>query len=481
NANGVFQFGLFNGSGLTLIANPDNSSVGFNFNYAIAFDNKLCARYVNASGVKQLATYNGTSWTLLPNPDNTTTRGVVADYPIIYKNKVYFEYYSATNQYQYMQYDGTNNPTLIPNPENSSTNNGGVSGFPIIYNDTLFFIYDNTSNVYQLGKLDGTTATLVPNPDNSPFGYYNTPIVYNNNLYIFYVTADGVHHLAQYQTAANSLKLYSNPDAGLGYWDQPIVYDNNLYFMYSNAQSLFQLGYFNGTSLNLLTNPSGIYNGADGNNGNTGNPIVFNNFLYMQFGSVPYGNAGNLAYFDGSTLPVTFLNFDGVIQNGKSILSWSTSNEINNKGFEVQKSDNGQTFTDLGFVAGHNNSSTVNNYTYTDVKVVSGANYYRLKQIDNNGNFAYSSVIKLDYSAFDWNLLGNPASGNSWIQLQLDKSSEVSIQIVSMNGNIIQTINKGNLSAGTFSIPINLSGKSAGLYIVRLVVNGQVYSKKLIK
>ncbi|MEO7209322.1 MAG: T9SS type A sorting domain-containing protein, partial [Chitinophagaceae bacterium] len=180
-------------------------------------------------------------------------------------------------------------------------------------------------------------------------------------------------------------------------------------------------------------------------------------------------------------LPVTFINFDGVIQNGKALLSWSTANEINNKGFEVQKSTNGQTFTDLGFVAGHNNSSTVNNYNYTDAKVVSGANYYRLKQIDNNGNFDYSSVIKLDYAAFDWNILGNPVSGNSWIQLQLDKSSEVSIQIVSMNGNIIQTINKGNLSAGTFSIPINLSGKSAGLYVVRLMVDGQPYSKKIVK
>ncbi|MFZ1800129.1 MAG: T9SS type A sorting domain-containing protein [Chitinophagaceae bacterium] len=182
-----------------------------------------------------------------------------------------------------------------------------------------------------------------------------------------------------------------------------------------------------------------------------------------------------------TVLPVTFINFDGVLQNGNAILNWSTANEINNKGFEVEKSTNGQTFTDIGFVPGNNNSSTTNSYTFTDVKVVSGANYYRLKQIDNDGTFEYSSVIKLNYSAFDWSILGNPVANNSWIQLQLDKSANVSIQIYSMNGNIIATINKGNLLAGTYSIPINLAGKSAGMYVVRLMVDGQTYSKKIIK
>ncbi len=194
----------------------------------------------------------------------------------------------------------------------------------------------------------------------------------------------------------------------------------------------------------------------------------------LEFG--PYSLKNSLS----GALPVTFINFDGVLQNGKALLSWSTANEINNKGFEVQKSMDGQTFTYIAFVDGQGNSSTVNNYNYTDAKILSGSNYYRLKQIDNDGQYTYSSVIKLDYSKFDWAILGNP-SNNIWVQVQLDKSANVTMQVVSMNGNIIQTINKGNLSAGTYSIPINLSGKSAGMYIVRLMVDGQFYSKKIIK
>ncbi|MGI8951815.1 MAG: choice-of-anchor J domain-containing protein [Chitinophagaceae bacterium] len=181
-----------------------------------------------------------------------------------------------------------------------------------------------------------------------------------------------------------------------------------------------------------------------------------------------------------STLPVSFINFDGLIQNGEAVLNWSTSNEINNKGFEVQKSLNGETFTSIGFVQGADNTPNINNYSFTDAKLLSGLNYYRLKQIDFDGRFSYSSTIKLDFSKFNWTILGNP-SRNSWIQLQIDKPANISIQIISLNGKIIQTINKGNISQGTYSVPINLSNFAPGIYIVKLIADNQTYSKKIIK
>ena len=94
-----------------------------------------------------------------------------------------------------------------------------------------------------------------------------------------------------------------------GYWDQPIVYDNNLYFQYYNASGLSQLGYFGGSSLKLVANPAGAYSSPNGNNGYLAQPIIWNNLLYMQMASVPYANAGNLAFIDGSTLPSYFTQF----------------------------------------------------------------------------------------------------------------------------------------------------------------------------
>jgi hypothetical protein len=138
----------------------------------------------------------------------------------------------------------------------------------------------------------------VPNPDATTSGYWYTPVNYNNNLYILYLAADGTRHLAQYKSTTNSLQIIPNPDAATyGYWEMPIVYGDKLYIKYYNAQSVFQPAVFDGSSLQLLSNPPGIYNGAVGSNGYMGQPIVWNEKLYMQFASVPYGYAGNLAYY----------------------------------------------------------------------------------------------------------------------------------------------------------------------------------------
>jgi hypothetical protein len=192
-----------------------------------------------------------------------------------------------------------------------------------------------------------------------------------------------------------------------------------------------------------------------------------------------YIGIDNVVYNAGA-LPVTFLGFAGVLQNNIAVLKWSTTDEINNKGFDIEKSADGQTFANIGFVAGDGNTSGINNYNFSDPKVISGDNYYRLKQIDLDGNFMYSSIIKLEFSNFGWSILGNPSSNTS-VQLQLDKQYDVALQVISISGAVIQTINKGNLGQGTYSIPIDLNHETSGIYIVRLMVNGQSYSKKIIK
>jgi len=181
-----------------------------------------------------------------------------------------------------------------------------------------------------------------------------------------------------------------------------------------------------------------------------------------------------------SVLPVTLFNFRGEIKNNEALLTWSTANEINNKGFEVEQSHDNKTFSSIGFVAAVKTSTGVNNYSFTNSKLLSGANYYRLKQVDNDGASRLSSVVKLDFSKFAWTIFGNP-SNNTFIQLQTATQSNVAVQIVTLNGQLIQTIRKGNLSQGTYNIPLNLSNVPHGIYIVKLLVDKNSYTKKLIK
>ena len=182
-----------------------------------------------------------------------------------------------------------------------------------------------------------------------------------------------------------------------------------------------------------------------------------------------------------SVLPVTLFNFKGQIKDDKALLTWSTANEINNKGFEVELSRDNKTFSSIGFVNAVKNSTGVNNYTFTDSKILSGANYYRLKQVDNDGASRYSIVVKLDLQKFAWTIFGNPSLNNSWIQLQTDVQSNVAVQIVSMKGQLIKTINKGILPQGTYTIPLNLSTASHGIYVVKLVIDENSYTKKIMK
>lgn len=194
------------------------------------------------------------------------------------------------------------------------------------------------------------------------------------------------------------------------------------------------------------------------------------------------GWEGNIARMSANTvLPVTWLNFNGILRNEQAVLTWSTANENNNKGYEVQKSIDGQTFAAIGFVAGAGNSLYMNTYKFDDAKLLSGANYYRLKQIDLDGKFNFSSVIKLDFTRFNWLISDNPVTSNSWVQVQLDKTANVSIQVISTAGNIIKTISKGKIVTGTYSIPLDLSNAAKGMYVIKLLVDDKVFTKKIIK
>lgn len=382
NAAVVTQLARFNGSGITLIPNPDNSANGYFNNYSVVFGNKLVSRYVTAAGPKQLATFDGIQWTVLPNPDNTATRGVQPIFPTVYNNKLYFIYYTATNQYQLLQYDGVNNPTLIANPQNSSSNGGGPTitpGMSIVYNDSLYFQYYDINNVYRLAKFNGTSISLVPNPDATTYGYWYTPIVYNNSLYILYLPADGSRHLARYQAASNSLSVIANPDAGSGYWDQPIVYGDNLYLKYSNAQSKFQLGSFNGSSIELIPNPSGIYNAAPGSNGYMGYPVVWNNTLYMQMGSVPYGYAGNLAYYAAAG--------NGICPGS----STSFASNVTGASYQWQVDNGSGTFTNLSNTAPY---STVTTNTLTLTTPATSLYGYKYRCLVNGNTYSNTFTLK---------------------------------------------------------------------------------------
>lgn len=339
--------------------------------------------------------------------------------------------------------------------------------------DTISFPGSTFSKIQSvLVQSDGKILVGGFNTNTGPFDYYFALVRYNTNG-----TLDNSFGLVLTTVYGNCI-AYSMAIQS----DGKILEAGEEETVDPSIQNFAMVRYLPGGALDNAFGINGVDTTNFGNeNSSQANAIqLINSRIYLA------GTTGSTwaiaAYLnDAGALPVALLNFDGVLRNNEALLNWSTGNEFNNKGFEVQKSMDGQTFTDIGFVEGAGNSSAINNYNYTDVKVLSGSNYYRLKQIDIDDRFIYSPVIKLDYSKFDWSVSGNPVNNNSWMQLQLDKSSNVSVQIISTNGSIIQTINKGNIIAGTYSIPLNMGNITPGIYILRLRVNDQTFAKKIIK
>lgn len=99
-------------------------------------------------------------------------------------------------------------------------------------------------------------------------------------------------------------------------------------------------------------------------------------------------------------LPVDFLYFKGKTEHNYHVLDWATATETNNKKFEIERSSDGNYFEKIGEMAGEGNSRFVKNYQFIDEAPLKGINYYRLKQIDFDGNYEYSNSISLLYSQF---------------------------------------------------------------------------------
>lgn len=105
---------------------------------------------------------------------------------------------------------------------------------------------------------------------------------------------------------------------------------------------------------------------------------------------------------NGFALPVEYLTFTGKLIDKSVELNWVTATEINNNGFELERSQNGIDFERIAWILGSGNSSFIKEYNFIDFEPYIGINYYRLKQIDYDGKFEYSKIISVRVSNKDF-------------------------------------------------------------------------------
>ncbi|HVM90033.1 MAG TPA: T9SS type A sorting domain-containing protein [Puia sp.] len=182
-----------------------------------------------------------------------------------------------------------------------------------------------------------------------------------------------------------------------------------------------------------------------------------------------------IIYGSSSPLPVTFISFTANQQNNTAILDWITTNEIKNNRFEIEKSTDAVNYTTIGTVLAATDASNVHNYIFKDISPAEGKNYYRLKQIDIDGNYSYSEValIVFDESAKPViNLYPNPANINQNITLSVGtRYQQMTVKIINTSGHVqfVQSFNNIN-----GSVTLNPNNLERGIYFVEIIADNQM-------
>lgn len=184
-------------------------------------------------------------------------------------------------------------------------------------------------------------------------------------------------------------------------------------------------------------------------------------------------------------LPVELVSFNAV-RDGKSVLlDWVTSTEVNNKGFSVERSVDGDNFVEIGFVAGKGTSTLMNQYSFTDANVDFPVTYYRIKQIDLDGSFQYSEVVKVENTSipavFSLNQnYPNPFNPSTTISFTVDREAVATLNIYSISGELVTTLFNETAKPGQlYNLQFNAVNLPSGIYFYRLTQGNSVITKKL--
>lgn len=175
-------------------------------------------------------------------------------------------------------------------------------------------------------------------------------------------------------------------------------------------------------------------------------------------------------------LPVELLSFTATADKTNNNLNWQTASEYNNGGFDIERSLNGKEWERIGFITGRGTTHEISHYNYKDYHPFEGLNYYRLKQIDFDGQFEYSKIINVSYRGgnFEMTLYPNPVQdGELIIHFPNIKNSTATTKLYNLSGQLVlnqtaQIINgKIVLSVDEFPKGIYVIESEFGQHIVK--------------
>ncbi len=193
-------------------------------------------------------------------------------------------------------------------------------------------------------------------------------------------------------------------------------------------------------------------------------------------------------------LPVTLLTFKGSQKGSGVTLSWQTASELENAGFIIERSPADEeeysviaNYREYPQLRGVGNSNRVNDYSFTDNNIEANSSYnYRLVQADYSGQQNILATLRISTTSLVpegirlMDNYPNPFNPSTVISYQLDRETQVRLDVYDMHGRVIRTLEKGRRAAGSHSVRFSARGLSSGIYYYRLHTPGGVYTKKMM-
>ena len=196
------------------------------------------------------------------------------------------------------------------------------------------------------------------------------------------------------------------------------------------------------------------------------------------WGSSYTANSGSQANFSIARLtaddpvPVELTSFNANVNGNNVVLQWTTATELNNFGFEVERRNINSDYAKVGFVTGSGSTTEPRSYLFTDIKVPDGKFQYRLRQIDFDGSFGFSSEVEVEVHspavfALEQNY-PNPFNPSTTINYSIAEPSLVKISVYNMLGQEVALLLNELKEAGPHTLTFDASQLPSGAYFYKI-------------
>jgi uncharacterized repeat protein (TIGR01451 family) len=189
----------------------------------------------------------------------------------------------------------------------------------------------------------------------------------------------------------------------------------------------------------------------------------------------------------GAPLPVNLSAFSVKKENGSAVLRWTTEQEINSGRFEIERSVDGLTFTQITAINAAGNSSVPKYYSYPDAlsNIVSKIVYYRLRTVDLDGRAVYSKIVALrmdgTIALSSINVYPNPFTNNIKMQIQSNKEIASNIRLINLSGMQVAQRSVTLQPGDNIVVLKDLESIAAGIYLMEIRTGEELITQKIIK